>query len=77
MNLLEEGEDMGGDGDENEKPKVTFGFFCLLMHSIFSHNSFIQKRKHRKDALMNRKNRLDPNAPQFNRIPLPEMYFIF
>lgn len=26
--------------------------------------------------MMNRKNRLDPNAPQFNRIPLPEMYFL-
>lgn len=24
--------------------------------------------------MLNRKNRLDPNAPQFNRIPLPEMY---
>lgn len=32
-----------------------------------------QKRKNKKDAMMNKKNRQDPNAPQFTRIPLPEV----
>ena len=33
----------------------------------------ILKKRKRKNEMMNRKNRIDPNAPQFNRIPLPEM----
>jgi transcription initiation factor TFIID subunit 5 len=32
-----------------------------------------KRRKNRKDALASKKNRLDPNAPQFDRIPLPEL----
>jgi len=31
-----------------------------------------KKRKNRRDALLNKKNRADPNAPPPNRIPLPE-----
>ncbi len=31
-----------------------------------------KKRKNRRDALLNKKNRTDPNAPPANRIPLPE-----
>jgi transcription initiation factor TFIID subunit 5 len=31
-----------------------------------------KRRKNRRDALLNKKNRPDPNAPQINRVPLPE-----
>ncbi len=31
-----------------------------------------KKRKNKRDALANKKNRIDPNAPPLNRVPLPE-----
>lgn len=32
-----------------------------------------KRRKNRRDAMTNKKNRLDPNAPQISRVPLPEL----
>lgn len=32
-----------------------------------------KRRKNKRDAMMGKKNRIDPNAPQFNRVPLPEL----
>ena len=32
-----------------------------------------KKRKNKRDAMANKKNRIDPNAPPINRVPLPEL----
>lgn len=32
-----------------------------------------KRRKNRRDAMSSKKNRLDPNAPQITRVPLPEL----
>jgi hypothetical protein len=74
--LPEEGDEMMGEGDESEKPKVNSFLYGLLSNFYLKKEKLSlkkKKRKQRRDAMMNKKNRLDPNAPQFNRIPLPEV----
>jgi hypothetical protein len=74
--LPEEGDEMMGEGDESEKPKVNSFLYGPLSNFYLKKEKLSlkkKKRKQRRDAMMNKKNRLDPNAPQFNRIPLPEV----
>ena len=75
---IEENDDPNADGkDDGEKPKVCLPLkfrqsLELYLFKIWMIN--LKRRKNRRDALLNKKNRVDPNAPLANRVPLPEAY---
>ncbi len=67
---IDENEEQGED--DSEKPKV-YKLFKIYF-KLFLQLSNQKSKKKKKDPLLNKKNRQDPNAPSFNRIPLPELY---
>lgn len=79
----------GDGGDPANKSKVTVPMTCTVVNSycpyilyscqqlqkdaLLKKKYIFQKRKAKKDALLMKKAKNDPNAPPQTRIPLPEL----